>query len=127
MKLLIEKGNDPLVFSQMKQFFCSQLKEEERNQIFLNQSVLPGYLAGCLLISVKRFHQVGYFSESGDLGEFIEWYSRVIDLGLPTAMVEKVMLYRRVHTTNMGRQKGIYPRASYLKTLKACIDRRRCS
>jgi len=121
---LLEKDN-PLIFSQAQQFICSHLNEEERKKISVNESVLPGYIAGTLLISRERFDQIGYFLEKKQVGEFIDWYLRALEKNVPIVLLYDVTLYRRVHQNNMGRQKDLYKQTDYLKILKASLDRRR--
>lgn len=116
---------DPLIFSYAKQFICPTLDENEAKKIFLKQTVLPGYIAGTLLLSKKRFHQVGFFIEKKQLGEFIDWYLRALEIKVPVIIKDHIGLYRRVHRHNMGRQLDDYHRADYLKILKNSLDRRR--
>ena len=58
------------------------------------------------------------------LGEFIEWYARLVDLGLVLLMLPEVVLLRRVHDANMGVQRR-HERSEYARVLKAVLDRRR--
>jgi glycosyltransferase involved in cell wall biosynthesis len=125
MDIMLSSHNDPLVFSQVKQFICPSLSEAERIRLIVNQSVLPGYIAGTLLISKERFAQVGYFIEENQVGEFIEWYLRALEKNVPIVLLNELGLYRRVHNSNMGRQQDLYKRSDYLKILKASLDRRR--
>ena len=116
---------DPLVFSQMQQFICPSLTEEERKKLSVNCSVVPGYFAGTLLISKKRFCEIGYFVEKIGVGDFVEWFGRAKALQLPMLVLPEVTLYRRVHLENMGRRHDLYKRENYLVHLKAGLDRRR--
>jgi glycosyltransferase involved in cell wall biosynthesis len=125
MNLMLSSHNDPLIFSQVQQFICPSLSEDERKRLSVNQTVMPGYIAGTLLISRERFKQVGYFIEEKQVGEFIEWYLRALEQNVPISLINQVGLYRRVHNSNMGRQQDLYKRTDYLKILKASLDRRR--
>lgn len=116
---------DPLVFSHADQFVCHRLSEDEKNKIILNKTRLPGYSAGTLLLSRKRFDEIGFFIEKKEVGEFMEWYSRALDKKIPVTLLDFVHLKRRLHQTNMGRQKETYDRNNYLKILKAGLERRR--
>jgi len=117
--------DDPLIFSHVKQFICPTLSKEERNKLLVNESPLPGYIAGTLLISRERFFQIGPFLEERKLlGEFIEWYLRAHELNIPMHMLPQVLLHRRVHKDNMGRR-DLSRRTDYLRILKASLDRRR--
>jgi glycosyltransferase involved in cell wall biosynthesis len=126
MEAMISFGSlDPLIFGQVKQFACPSLSEEERGGIVVSEERLPGPVAGTMLISKERFLQVGDFVEEKMLGEFIEWYLRAQEKGVPLIMLDKIALHRRVHKSNMGRQKNAYSRTDYLKILKNSLNRRR--
>ncbi len=125
MTLLLEKKSDPLVFAQVRPFLCSTLTEDERRAISVNEAIVPGYISGTLLLSQKRFREIGPFSETGHVGEFIEWYARALDRNLPIAMLQKVALYRRIHRSNMGRKPDLHPKTGYLKTLKLRLDQKK--
>lgn len=125
MKWIASSEEDPLVFSQVKQFICPSLTEDERKKIIVNEEIVPGYFAGTLLLSKRRFEEVGYFIEEKVLGEFVDWYLKAKEKQIPFLMMDGVTLYRRVHTCNMGRQKERYSRTDYLRILKASLDRRR--
>jgi len=78
----------------------------------------------CTMLTTKEvFHKVGYFDE--DLvegGEFLEWYSRVIDYPLTHFEVNEVLCMRRLHDANwmMSKTNTMYP-----LVLKKIIDRRK--
>ena len=117
--------DDPLVFSYAEQFICPRLSEDEKNKIVLHKTRLPGYSAGTLLLSRIRFDEVGFFTENKQVGEFLEWYSRAMAKKIPVTLLDSIHLKRRVHLTNMGRQKVAYNRNDYLKILKVGLERRR--
>ncbi|MGB7977987.1 MAG: glycosyltransferase family A protein [Chlamydiales bacterium] len=118
-------SEDPLIFSSAEQFICPSLSEEERNKISISQTVLPGYIAGTLLVSKIRFFQIGYFFEEKGIGEFLDWYSRAHAMNVPVRMLSEILFYRRIHRTNMGRQPECFCRSDYLKVLKRGLERRR--
>jgi glycosyltransferase involved in cell wall biosynthesis len=106
--------DDPLIFSHVQQFICPSLTDCERSQISVDTLLLPGYIAGTLLISKKRFHQVGLFSQKKEVGEFIDWYLRAKEANLPMKMLPHLSLLRRVHKNNMGRNRENMPKKSPL-------------
>lgn len=116
---------DPLIFSYVQQFICPSMTEQEQAKISVDTSFLPGYIAGTLLISKRRFHQVGYFCTKKIVGEFIDWYLRAQEMRLPMQLLSHLALLRRVHQSNMGRNGKEYPQNSYLHILKESLDRRR--
>ncbi|MFX8786039.1 hypothetical protein ABTM90_19665, partial [Acinetobacter baumannii] len=84
----------------------------------LPKPILPGFHAGTMLISRARFHQVGWFFEQQQVGEFVDWYFRVLAENIPHIMLNTVLMKRRVHGRNMGRQQDLYSRQDYLKIIK---------
>jgi glycosyltransferase involved in cell wall biosynthesis len=120
-------GEDALLFGHVKQFICPTLTAEESRRLSVNEEIVPGYFAGTLLVSKKRFLQIGPFFEKKSVGEFVDWYARALEAKVPILLLPKLVLHRRVHNHNMGRQKEDYNRLEYLKILKNSLDRRRKS
>ena len=93
MKELLSANDTPLIFTHVKQFICPTLPEEERRKIHVDASPLPGYIAGTMLLSRQRFQEIGYFSEQKkQLGEFIEWYLKILELKIPVKMLSEIGL-----------------------------------
>lgn len=120
-----EAKTDPLVFGLVQQFACPTLPAAERAQLLINERLMPGYFAGTLLLSRRRFEEVGPFIEVKQVGEFIEWYSRAMERGIPVVLLNQLATHRRIHQHNMGRQPDLYARTDYLKILKAHLVRQR--
>lgn len=127
MELIASSSEDPLVFTNVRQFICPTLTEEERLRLRVPGESMPGFIAGTLLLSRSRFNEVGRFFEINQVGEFVDWYLRAQEKRLPIQMMDDVLLYRRIHKTNMGRQAEAYDRQAYLRILKASLVRRRAS
>ena len=123
--MLLSEKEDPLIFSYAEQFICPSLSEEDREKIFIHQSILPGYVAGTLLVSKNRFNQIGFFFEEKMIGEFMEWYLRAVEIKAPIKMLSEVTFRRRIHRDNMGRQRDLFSRHDFIKVLKTSLDRRR--
>jgi glycosyltransferase involved in cell wall biosynthesis len=80
--------------------------------------------AGTILIRTLDFQRVGLFNPALRLGEFIDWYSRAINLGLREHRVDQVVLKRRIHGGNTTvRQRGCS--GDYLSVIKAHLQRKR--
>jgi glycosyltransferase involved in cell wall biosynthesis len=118
---------DPLIFGHVKQFICPSITEEEKQKLIVNEEILPAYFAGTLLVSKKRLLQIGPFFEKNTVGEFVDWYARALETKVPIIVLPELVLHRRIHQNNMGRQKDVYNRTEYLKILKESLDRRRSS
>jgi glycosyltransferase involved in cell wall biosynthesis len=88
--------------------------------------VVPGHLPGTMLARREAYFQVGPFSTRWTLGDGIDWYLRAVDLQLRMRMLPDVLLWRRIHDTNIGiRQRS--SRQDYVHIMKAALDRRRSS
>jgi glycosyltransferase involved in cell wall biosynthesis len=86
--------------------------------------LMPGFVAGTMMIRREAFIRVGEFRTEWKVGEFIDWYGRATDMGLRSMCMPGLLLWRRIHATNQG----IVQRASvsdYAKVIKARLDRRR--
>jgi glycosyltransferase involved in cell wall biosynthesis len=113
-----------MVFGYLQQFLSPDLDEKVKAKPELNDEIMPGYVAGALLIKRKSFFTAGYFSTNWRVGEFIDWYLKAMEVGLKSFMVPEVLMKRRIHNDNIGiRERD--SRTDYVRILKASLDRRR--
>jgi glycosyltransferase involved in cell wall biosynthesis len=78
------------------------------------------------LIRKGIFDIVGLFNADYSISEDVEWFSRVADANIPKMVVPEVVLYRRIHNSNLGYQlKGGSGRPLWLKALRASVHRKR--
>lgn len=89
-----------MVFGKVRQFISPELTAEKEHLFRKDLELMPGYVAGTLLIRKETFLNIGLFSETLRIGEFIEWYSRATDAGLAGIMAEDICLLRRIHDAN---------------------------
>ncbi len=85
---------------------------------------VPCQLPGALLAARQTIDAVGAFREDRLIGDVIDWYARALDSGLAIETLSEVVLWRRLHATNLGRT-GKDPTADYLNVLRAVINRRK--
>jgi glycosyltransferase involved in cell wall biosynthesis len=68
--------------------------------------LLTGEHAACimevLLARRETFDIVGAFDTTLTTGEDVDWFARARDLGVPHAVVSRVLLHKRVHQTNLS-------------------------
>jgi len=57
-----------------------------------------------LLIRKQIFQAVGLFNPDYRISSDVEWFSRVEDARIPRIVVPEVVLYRRIHNSNLGYQ-----------------------
>jgi glycosyltransferase involved in cell wall biosynthesis len=113
------------VFSHVRQFFSPDISVATRQSVRFIQEVMPGYVAGTLLIRRASFLRVGDFDVRRRAGEFVDWFARAQEKGLRYRMLDDVLALRRIHNANMGILQRDENRSEYLQTIKAALDRRR--
>jgi glycosyltransferase involved in cell wall biosynthesis len=120
--------NDPaleMVFGQALQLQNGPAWEagvREKNLIV--EGVVPGMVAGTMLIKREAFDRVGEFPGGIKVGEFIDWYSRAVELQIRSLVLPELLLWRRIHDSNTGvRERQSV--SDYARVLKAKLDRRR--
>jgi glycosyltransferase involved in cell wall biosynthesis len=122
---LFNSPNPPdLLLGFVEHFISPDIDSVLANKIRCPTGPMPGKVPGTMLIPTPIFRRVGPFCETLTVGEFVEWYSRAMDLGLKELMVSDVVLRRRLHATNLGIVNRD-ARSDYARVAKAAIDRRR--
>jgi hypothetical protein len=113
-----------MVLGQVRQFYSPDLDETVRRKIQIPREIMPGYHIGTMLIRREAFFRVGWLETNLRQGDFISWYLRASEAGLQMAMLSEIVMERRIHQTNLGRNPDI-DRSEYARILKASLDRRR--
>lgn len=112
-----------MVFGQVEQFISPDLPTGHRPALPA-QPVMNGLHVGAMLIRRQSFVAVGGFATTWTIGEFIDWYGRAQALGLRAAILEAVVMRRRLHDNNLTRRTNAQ-RGDYLQILKRHLDARR--
>jgi glycosyltransferase involved in cell wall biosynthesis len=120
--------NDPaleMVYGQALQLHNGPAWEAGVNDKNLTVTgLMAGIIPGTLLVKRDAFARVGKFPGGLKVGEFIDWYSRAVELGIRSLVLPELFLWRRIHDSNTG----IRERQSvtdYARVLKAKLDRKR--
>lgn len=108
----------------VEQFVSPELPDETRQRLAVPTGPLAARVAGAMLLRREAIERVGSFDEQLRVGETVDWVARADAKGLRFGTIDHVVLRRRVHETNTGRQ-VTQDRSDYLRVLKASIDRRR--
>lgn len=87
--------------------------------------VLPGVAKSGLLVTRSAFKRVGWFIESPEEHDFLNWYARACAAGLNMQILPQVIFERRIHEANMGVVAPQKQHRSYLKSLRAKIHQAR--
>jgi glycosyltransferase involved in cell wall biosynthesis len=112
--------------SHVQNFWIPELIEEEKK--FRDHRIskaLPGYVTGTLLARRYCFNTVGQFNTAIEHADDTEWFLRANERGAAMELLPDVLLYRRLHYTNLSRVKASNSRDQYLNVLKTALDRRR--
>jgi glycosyltransferase involved in cell wall biosynthesis len=113
-----------MLFGHVKQFYSPEIAHNMKPKIDLINEIMPGHIAGTLLIKRESFFKVGYFPTHWRVGEFIDWYLKAIEQGLKSTTIPEVVMKRRIHENNMGIREHD-SRGDYVRILKASLDRKR--
>jgi glycosyltransferase involved in cell wall biosynthesis len=85
---------------------------------------LAGRLAGAMLVRRQAFERVGWFDERLRSAETVDWVARADDVALRQVSCEATVLFRRVHSTNMMRNRAATD-PNCLAALRSAVVRRR--
>jgi glycosyltransferase involved in cell wall biosynthesis len=107
-------------------FWIPELVEEEKRfRDHRMSKALPGYVTGTLLAARDCFNTVGHFNTSIKHADDTDWFLRANERGAVMKLLPDVLLYRRLHHTNLSRVRASYSRDQYLRVVKTALDRRR--
>jgi glycosyltransferase involved in cell wall biosynthesis len=101
------------------------IEEEKRYRDHRISKPIPGYSSCTLLARRTLFETIGPFNTAIDHADDTDWFLRASEIGAAMEMLPDVLLYRRLHRTNISRVRAANSREHYLLMLKATLDRRR--
>jgi glycosyltransferase involved in cell wall biosynthesis len=113
-----------LVFGHVLQFWSPEVAVRNGQPFPHVSEPLRGDHPGTMLVPRAVFDEIGPFPEDHGIGDFIDWYARALDSGRNMLMLERVVMRRRLHRTNLGRMTNSGPE-EYARVLRQVIDRRR--
>jgi glycosyltransferase involved in cell wall biosynthesis len=89
------------------------------------ETPIPAYLSGTLLARRAAFRQVGLFNPALKHADDTDWFLRARACGAHVGLMPDVLLFRRLHATNMSSTGRSSSFDEYLRLLKTQLDRRR--
>jgi len=113
-----------VVYGHVAEFVSPELDPQQAARIRPPVPRSPSHLSGVMLIRRAAFDRVGPWTEGLKVGTGVDWYMRSAEAGLRTAMLDQVLLERRIHDSNNGLREATH-RAQYLSIVKEALDRRR--
>lgn len=115
-----------LIFGQIQEFFSPELDETTRLGTRINTEPTRGFHVDTLLVRRHVFEEFGVFDPALRQAEFVDWYLRAHEAGLPERVLPQVLAFRRLHSANKGRRQKEF-QLEYIQALKASLDRRRAA
>ncbi len=110
-------------FGMMRQFISPELPDEIKNTILCPSAIQKGMMKLTLLIRREAFERVGWFDETLNRGDFIDWFSRAQDASLSYFVLPELVASRRLHRNSMSSQ--YQNEKDLIMIAKAVMDRRR--
>jgi glycosyltransferase involved in cell wall biosynthesis len=115
-----------LCVSHVQLFWVSELEgEAARLRHRARVNTVPGYTSGTLLTRRTFFDAVGDYEASLWFGDATDWFLRAADRGAVMELLPDVLLYHRMHVTNLTRRRIDASRDEFLGIVKRSLDTRR--
>ena len=115
-----------LCVTHIRNFWIPELSQDEerfRDHHWMQRQ--PGYLSTTLLSRRTVFERVGPFDAAIRHGDSTDWFLRVAEQGAVIELLPDVLVYRRLHQSNLTRRIAARARDEYLQLVKRSLDRRR--
>jgi len=115
-----------LCVTHVQNFWIPELKEEaERFRDHRMSRPLPGFVPQTLMARRSLFDTVGCFNDALRHADSTDWFLRAAEHGAVSELLPDVLVYRRIHQSNLSRRMASFSKDEYLQLLKQVIDRRR--
>lgn len=86
---------------------------------------VPGFATISMLARREAFDRMGLLDTSLSLADAADWLVRAREAGLPMQVLPDVLVYHRMHQSNLTRVKRQQSADEFLGMVKASLDRRR--
>ncbi len=86
---------------------------------------VDGLCLGALVARADAVASIGPLATTWRAGEFLDWFARAEDAGLRHRMIDSIVLRRRIHDTNLTRDRSAL--TDYARVLRSVVDRRNAS
>ena len=108
----------------VSEFVSPELTGDARRSLRKPRGPIVGHLVQAMLIRRSAHDRVGPFETTWGAGQDLAWLLRAQELGLGIAEVPELLVRRRLHAANKGRQHPELARQR-CRILKQALDRRR--
>lgn len=115
------------VYCHVEQFISPELSAGAAARLrHLAGKVQPAPISCAMLVRRVAFLRVGPFDEALNIAVDMDWYARLCETELKTAMLDQVLYRRRLHSSNVNILYA-HEQSERLSVLKRALDRRRQS
>jgi glycosyltransferase involved in cell wall biosynthesis len=115
-----------LCVAHVKLFWAAELQGEAmRLRGQARGNIVPGFTTGTLLTRRKFFYAVGDFDAALWFGDATDWFLRAANRRAVMELLPDVLLYHRMHATNLTRRRIDASRDEFLGIVKRSLDYRR--
>jgi glycosyltransferase involved in cell wall biosynthesis len=119
MLLELENEESLLVLGRIENFHSDILSKK----LALGENGKPAFLAGGILFKRELLDQIGFFNSQLTVGEFIDWFQRIVTAEIPYKIIDALALRRRVHVESTS-AKIINDRLDYLKVVRTWMQQK---
>jgi glycosyltransferase involved in cell wall biosynthesis len=115
-----------LCLTHVQMFWPAGMGEEART--FRNHprsKPIPGFATTTLLAPRETFERLGNFAADLWFTDATDWLVRAREAGLVMEVLPDVLVYHRMHPSNLTRRRASESREEFLAMLKRSLDRRR--
>ncbi len=110
----------------VQNFWEPEVAEEERRlRDGARARPLAGYVTGTLLVRREVFDRVGPFDPTLAHGDSADWFLRARNAGVEGALMDQVLLFRRLHLENRSRVHRDRSREEFFRLLSRSLKSRR--
>lgn len=113
-----------VVFGYVRQFAGPELDPSIAERIRIEEEGQPGLNLGAMLAPRALFDRVGRWEEAWQVADGLAWLLRARSLGIREAMLEDVVMRRRIHGANQSFGNHAH-RGEWARLLKESLDERR--
>ena len=107
------------VVGMTRNFASPDLAPAETVRIRIHERAFRAEVLAAMLVRAEVFRQVGTLDESFRTGGVIDWVSRARRDGVRVAYLDRVVLHRRIHGSNLGRTSPEERNAELLRVVRA--------
>ena len=125
---MMEFNNNPdleVSFTYMKCFISSELSEDVKRKRYCPPNSAPCHIPSSAVIKRTSFEKVGYFDTRFKNIEFVDWINKAKEIGLKIETLNDILVFRRIHETNVGVMDRDNSRSDYFKIIKESLNKKK--